>query len=116
MSDAKKLLQTMDAAVWAKEFMETFGSRKEDIDEGLMIAWFFNAIMTGYDHQRWQLEGKEMPQSISDIDTRMPAGRVLIASLSRITTLPGYTDKTPDETLSEMVKVAEDIYREELQP
>lgn len=56
MLSGNELLQTMDAQVWAKEFMSLFADRKEEIDEGLMIAWFANAIMTGYDHQRWQLE------------------------------------------------------------
>lgn len=44
-----KLNGTMDAQVWAKEFMKNFGHRLEDIDEGLMIGWFANAIMTGFD-------------------------------------------------------------------
>lgn len=43
------LLQTMDAKVWADEFMARFGSRKDDIDADLMLAWFANAIMTGWD-------------------------------------------------------------------
>lgn len=44
-----KLLQTMDASIWAKEFMSIFGNRKQDIDEDLMLGWFANAIMTGHD-------------------------------------------------------------------
>lgn len=42
-----ELLNTTDARVWAKEFMLLFGETKENIDEGLMIAWFANAIETG---------------------------------------------------------------------
>jgi hypothetical protein len=44
------LLSTIDAEVWAKDFMSIFGNRKEDIDEELMFAWFANAIMCGYDY------------------------------------------------------------------
>ena len=44
-----ELLSTIDAKVWAKEFMRIFGNAKERIDEGLMIGWFANSIMTGYD-------------------------------------------------------------------
>jgi len=39
---------TMDARIWAQEFMKVRESGTE-IDEGLMIGWFANAIMAGYD-------------------------------------------------------------------
>jgi len=42
------LHETLAAAVWAKEFVRINGG-----DEGIMIAWFANAIMTGHDHSRW---------------------------------------------------------------
>ena len=46
--------QSMDARVWAKEFMRLYNDKhqaepNELIDEGLMIGWFANAIMAGYD-------------------------------------------------------------------
>lgn len=44
------LLDTRDATVWAERFCQKFCKRPEDaieIDEGLMIAWFANAIETG---------------------------------------------------------------------
>lgn len=48
------LHSTMDASVWAKEFVRRFGG-----DESLMVAWFANAIMCGYDHgQRAQSNEK----------------------------------------------------------
>lgn len=50
------LLKTIDAQIWAREFMRSFGHRKEEIDEGLMLAWFANAIMRGIDEQRWRME------------------------------------------------------------
>lgn len=43
------LQETMDAKVWAGEFMRIFGDRKHDIDADLMLGWFANAIMVGYD-------------------------------------------------------------------
>ena len=48
--DGKTWPQTMDAVVWAKEFVET-ATRIPSIatDEGTMISWFANAIMAGYD-------------------------------------------------------------------
>lgn len=51
-----KLHSTMDAKVWAEEFMRIFGQKLSEIDEGLMIGWFANAIMCGSDitHNRQQ--------------------------------------------------------------
>lgn len=40
---------TMAAAAWAAEFVKRFGDVDLRIDEGLMVAWFANAIMAGYD-------------------------------------------------------------------
>lgn len=46
------LLKTTDAEIWAKEFVRIKDENNwtlEDIDEGLMISWFSNAIITGRD-------------------------------------------------------------------
>lgn len=43
-----KLHDTMDAVVWAREFIRIFGG-KPSPDEGTMIGWFANAIMVGWD-------------------------------------------------------------------
>lgn len=47
-----QLHQTMDGSVWAKDFMARFGHRKDEIDESLMLSWFCNAIMVGWDHAK----------------------------------------------------------------
>lgn len=42
-----------DAQLWAKSFMGQIDAghfSKEDIDEGLMISWFANAIVTAEDN------------------------------------------------------------------
>ena len=42
-----------DAMAWAKFFMETIKKNKctiDNIDEGLMVAWFANAMMAIHDH------------------------------------------------------------------
>lgn len=54
-----KLLGEFDAKIWAKEFMRIFGNKKEKIDEELMIGWFANSIMTGYDKAK--TEKKPLP-------------------------------------------------------
>ena len=47
-ADEKPFDQTMDAKLWAQEFVRRFPAH----DEGLMLAWFANAIMRGYDTAR----------------------------------------------------------------
>jgi len=48
---AVKLLSTMDAQVWAKEFIKIIKKHPNiPLDEETMIGWFANAIMCGYDH------------------------------------------------------------------
>jgi hypothetical protein len=42
-----ELHSTTDAAVWTDRFFELHGDRLADIDWGLMISWFANAIETG---------------------------------------------------------------------
>ena len=43
--DGLKWPETMDAMVWAEMFCE----KNPGTDCGLMLAWFANAIMVGYD-------------------------------------------------------------------
>lgn len=54
--DSNFLLSTMDAKVWADEFVK-FNSAS---DHGTMLGWFANAIMTGFDEatRRAEAEGK----------------------------------------------------------
>ena len=41
---------TVDARVWAKEWLETIKAHPGiEHDEAAMIGWFANAIMAGYD-------------------------------------------------------------------
>ena len=46
--DESKLIGEFDAQVWAREFMKLIHNGTQ-ISEGLMIGWFANAIMSGYD-------------------------------------------------------------------
>ena len=44
------LSQTVDARVWAKEWLKTIKKKPSTpTDEGTMIEWFSDAIMAGYD-------------------------------------------------------------------
>lgn len=62
------LTQTMDARVWAREFERTFG-HLDTPDEGTMLGWFANAIMTGYDeaNQRSQARASQ-PRPSAGLD------------------------------------------------
>jgi len=49
----KELRNTTDATIWATAFVEHLKRNRwkiEDIDEGLMIGWFANAIMAMHDN------------------------------------------------------------------
>lgn len=48
--DAINLHDTSDAAVWADEFQRIVLDGGIEVDKGLMLGWFANAIMAGHDH------------------------------------------------------------------
>lgn len=45
----KTMPQLPDGTVWAMEFMERFGKCKEMIEYEVMLQWFAQAIMSGYE-------------------------------------------------------------------
>ena len=58
--------QSMDAVVWAKEFMRIYNDNHqadpgEWIDEDLMRAWFANSIMAGFDEAKRREEARMKP-------------------------------------------------------
>jgi hypothetical protein len=54
-NDGKPWPRTMDAAVWAAEFIEHCNQREAIAgDEGVMVGWFANAIMAGFDEAKRQ--------------------------------------------------------------
>jgi hypothetical protein len=61
MDNTKFDSSSMDAKVWAKEFMRLYNKNIQQqnvlwVDESLMIAWFANSIMAGYDEARRRYE------------------------------------------------------------
>lgn len=61
----QKFPHTMDAAVWAAEFVKL----NPEADEGLMLSWFANAIMAGYDTRAMR---ESTPSSIAAMDRLRP--------------------------------------------
>jgi hypothetical protein len=47
--EKQKFSHTVDARVWAQEWMKSPNRQEIANDEGAMIGWFANAIMAGYD-------------------------------------------------------------------
>jgi hypothetical protein len=58
-----ELHQTMDAQIWASEFVALHGG-----DESLMLGWFANAIMVGFDEGQRRL--KPTQQQVVDIKSK----------------------------------------------
>jgi hypothetical protein len=52
-------------------------------------------------------------ETIRDIDISTEVGRVLLMTLGRLCTMPGYTDKGPDEVLQEMVELTKAAFPNE---
>lgn len=49
----KEWPHTMDAKIWTKKWLETVKQKPEiALDEGVMLGWFANAIMAGWDAAR----------------------------------------------------------------
>ena len=46
-----KLIGVFDARIWAEEFQKKIVNKGIKIDEDLMLGWFANAIMSGYDYK-----------------------------------------------------------------
>lgn len=66
-----ELLQTDNAQDWARSFIKTMHRNKwslDDIDEGLMIAWFANAIETAKDIK----DRKTRASDWISVDERLP--------------------------------------------
>ena len=62
-------LDSFDSRDWAKEFMSRFrGLTGSFIDEELMVGWFANALMRGYDEHRWKLERESPAGPPSDLE------------------------------------------------
>jgi len=49
-------------------------------------------------------------ETIRDIDTNLDEGKLLIATLGRLSSVGEYAKRHPDEILREMVELAKDIW------
>lgn len=51
-------------------------------------------------------------KSLNDINTEVLEGKLLLAAIAIITTVPGFTNKTPDEVLAQVVITSNHMYPE----
>lgn len=82
---AVNLHDTMDAVVWAREYCRI----NPILDEGMMLAWFANAIMAGYDEARRRYEKSEPPpvEKASEPREWKPGDEALSEGGERVTLL-----------------------------
>ena len=82
MSDVN-LLETTDAAVWAKEFIRLHGDKRPD--EGLMISWFSNLWAATHDPLADEIEqlGVEIAAAVDKQDRQRAEIRWLRAEIEQ---------------------------------
>ena len=91
---AQELLNTTDAQVWARKFMELFCDRREDIDEDLMLTWFANAMAAeemrqaglerereGQGKQPYEIDKQDLLSVLFDITRGVAIGDTLEGSI-----------------------------------
>lgn len=88
---AAKLLETTDAMVWAEEFMRNFGDKLDQIDRGLMVGWFANAMAA---QERKGLSWED-PGSV-DSNDYTPFENFVAGALS---TMPPFSNQHPSRAL-----------------
>lgn len=75
----ENLHETMDAVVWAREFCKCWpmalceiegkeGAHGGEDFEDTMIGWFANAIMTGYDKGRAEVDASDTPEVLALVE------------------------------------------------
>jgi hypothetical protein len=67
-SETLDLVGEMDARIWVKEWEKTLLDNPHiPLDEGAMLAWFSNALMTGYDKGRQFEQKRDLVERIREV-------------------------------------------------
>jgi hypothetical protein len=67
-TDLNFLIGETDAQVWAREFVKIARENpKIPVDEGTMIGWFANAIMSGYDEGVRYERGRDFVEKLREV-------------------------------------------------
>jgi len=97
---------TSDARVWAHEFMRCVGN--QPLDEGIMMAWFANSFMAGYDWGKGPLN-RDHAESLGEDGSALESARGIAA---RCWCQPKTEKKTMDvELAEEFAKVLVPLFR-----
>lgn len=66
--DANRLIGEFDAGVWAEVWLETIKAHPGvPTDEGAMLGWFANALMSGYDRGRHVEQQRDISEKLREI-------------------------------------------------
>lgn len=100
MSDVTmSLVGCTDATVWAKYWLETIAEHPEiPTDEGTMISWFANALMSGYDHGKMSEQKRDIGEKIREMMFQAAGA----ATMPLLQDHPGYI--FPSERVKEAVE------------
>lgn len=101
-----KLHGTMDAQVWATEFCRLNNAA----DHGMMLAWFANAIMAGYDHAKREAppatgEGQQQDEDLGAVREQASAWLKVYWLLSELR--PGFYNKGASGMESALIEIRE---------
>lgn len=113
-------LPSFDAMDWAKAFCKTFivsrivgyATKPEDDQEGLMVAWFANALMRGYDeanaqrHRAQDAEGEVLV--LRSALTEWHGARSAFLALPQIGTDP--KDRVPPDVWNRLATAEQRLY------
>ena len=85
-------LQSFDARVWAAEFCRLFPGS----DEELMIAWFANALMRGYDEasREWRPATPRLERVAAEAEALYEALKMLCVLIDRSAGVIGFDSKS----------------------
>lgn len=62
------LVGEVDARIWAKTWLEVISEKPEiPTDEGTMIGWFANALMSGYDQGRKYERQRDVVEKLREL-------------------------------------------------
>lgn len=93
------LVGETDARMWAKAWLETISKHPSvPTDEGTMIGWFSNAIMSGYDAGKRDEQKRDIVEKLREIIFQAAGA----ATLPLLEENPGYI--FPAERVAEAVE------------
>lgn len=108
-ASAVELHGTMDAMVWAKSFCAG-NSPSPGLD--IMIGWFANSIMCGYDHATWKCSKLKTFGELMGGSRQNEMEAVLVQAIAMLSTEPRFSHLTPEKVYDRVVNQMQEIRSE----